>query len=524
MLTSLIKKIIIFCLILILVIPVTPASSVWAESIVKDPELAIAIWKELKKSAAGEELKLEDLQKLKSLYPKNTDVKITNLQGLEHAVNMQSMFLTSQAITDIKPIRELKNLTFLAISGNQITDLTPLSSLSRLQKLVIDNNQIQSLEPLEKLPQLTDLLASGNEISDLSPVNRLQVKWLILSNNQIQNLEPLRNHPTLENLYLNDNQIQDIEVLETLPNLKTISLKNNPLTEQAGQILHKLQQRGVNVEDLDKKKQQQVEGIKVSLNAEPVAFDIAPFIKDGNTLVPFRPIFEKLGLKINWNEDTKTITGEKEGITIRLTIDQPIAEVNGLPIQLPIAPTLVSGSTFVPLRFVAEAVESTVEWDAVRQMAIIRSKQDFISSDGTFQVSVYGKWTPYTSSTQSSVKMDIREFNWNTFAVSAIPKQELPQGINLDQFYKNIKTQILADSESKTYLVEEKEEIFQSYPAKRFVYHRTEEGWKNFVYTILFFEANGSYFRITTGANEEILKNAQVELQGIVESFKFIKN
>ncbi|MFD0681347.1 MULTISPECIES: PsbP-related protein [unclassified Paenibacillus] len=93
----------------------------------------------------------------------------------------------------------------------------------------------------------------------------------------------------------------------------------------------------------------------------------------------------------------------------------------------------------------------------------------------------------------------------------------------MDQFYKNIKTQILANTDSKTYLIEEKEEVFQSYPAKRLVYHRTEEGWKNFVYTILFFEANGSFYRITTGANEEILKEAQVELQGIVDSFQFIK-
>jgi hypothetical protein len=57
-----------------------------------DPNLAKAIRAELKKSPTGEELKPEELLKLNSLYPRNTDDKITSLEGLEKAVNMQSLF------------------------------------------------------------------------------------------------------------------------------------------------------------------------------------------------------------------------------------------------------------------------------------------------------------------------------------------------------------------------------------------------------------------------------------------------
>ncbi|MCL6602211.1 MAG: hypothetical protein K6T94_04975 [Paenibacillus sp.] len=238
--TQLVKKIILFCLVLVFI----PATSIWAASVITDPVLAKAIRVELKLSA-NKEVKAGDLQKLKSLYPENIKGKITSLQGLEYAVNMQSLFLPGHSIKNIKPISKMKKLTFLALEGNQITDLTPLSGLSNLENLILDGNKIKSLLPLINLHKLTDLIASNNQIADLRPIQKLKLNWIILNGNKIQNLQPLKNHPTLEYLNLDDNLIQDIQVLKTLPYLKEVSLANNPLNGLSQQVIEELEDNGV---------------------------------------------------------------------------------------------------------------------------------------------------------------------------------------------------------------------------------------------------------------------------------------
>ncbi|MBY9078577.1 leucine-rich repeat domain-containing protein [Paenibacillus sp. HN-1] len=243
MLSRFVKNVVVLGLVLVLL----PATSIWAASLITDPVLAKAIRSELKLSAK-KEIKAADLQKLETLYPQEGGAKISDLRGLEYAVNMENLFLLGNKIKDITPLSKLKKLTMLAIDDNQITDLSPLSGLSSLQQLIVDDNKIKSLSPLKNLHKLTDLLASHNQVADLSPLRGMKLKTAILSGNRIKDLTPLKNHPTLEQLYLDDNLIQDIEVLKTIPNLKEVSLTINPLNKQASQVVEELEDNGVTVD------------------------------------------------------------------------------------------------------------------------------------------------------------------------------------------------------------------------------------------------------------------------------------
>lgn len=107
------------------------------------------------------------------------------------------------------------------------------------------------------------------------------------------------------------------------------------------------------------------------------------------------------------------------------------------------------------------------------------------------------------------------------FVVNAIPRQELPETTDFAQFYKDIKTEVLDDSIFE--FISEQEVKFREYPAKKLVYRLMEDGWKPFVCTILFFEANGRYYQITAAANEELLKSAQEELNEILDSLELLK-
>lgn len=103
--------------------------------------------------------------------------------------------------------------------------------------------------------------------------------------------------------------------------------------------------------------------INVILNREQIVFEQQPVIINGNTMVPMRVIFEKLGANVEWEQTTQTITAKKGQTTISISIGKYEMRVNGKSIRLDVAPQLIGDSTFVPVRAVAESFGATVEWN-----------------------------------------------------------------------------------------------------------------------------------------------------------------
>ncbi|MEC1947655.1 copper amine oxidase N-terminal domain-containing protein, partial [Schinkia azotoformans] len=111
---------------------------------------------------------------------------------------------------------------------------------------------------------------------------------------------------------------------------------------------------------------------KVEINGKIVNFSQPAVVKNGSTLVPLRGIFEALGAKVDWNQATQTVTGTKGDLTVKLTIGQKTAYVNGKAVQLAEPAQILNGSTLVPLRFIGESLGSQVSWDGARQTAVIK--------------------------------------------------------------------------------------------------------------------------------------------------------
>ena len=100
------------------------------------------------------------------------------------------------------------------------------------------------------------------------------------------------------------------------------------------------------------------------LNGAALTFDASPTIENDTTLVPFRGIFEALGMEVTWDEATQTVSAWKDGVTLTLTIGSAEADKNGEKIGLLAAPVLSKeGRTLVPVRFIAESLGLTVTWD-----------------------------------------------------------------------------------------------------------------------------------------------------------------
>jgi len=115
-------------------------------------------------------------------------------------------------------------------------------------------------------------------------------------------------------------------------------------------------------------------GISVVVGGELLALDVNPLIIEGRTMVPMRSIFEALGANISWDNATNTVTAVKNETQISLTIDNKVATINGENRELEVAPVLSDNRTFVPVRFISEALNADVDWDSDNQAVKVLTK------------------------------------------------------------------------------------------------------------------------------------------------------
>ena len=113
--------------------------------------------------------------------------------------------------------------------------------------------------------------------------------------------------------------------------------------------------------------------ISLSIDGRELQTDVPPVIVDGRTLVPVRAIFESFGASVMWDDATKTVTADRSGEIISLTLNSDTAYVNGQSYTLDVPAQSVDGRTMVPARFVAEQFDCDVLWDSVTQSVIITS-------------------------------------------------------------------------------------------------------------------------------------------------------
>lgn len=116
----------------------------------------------------------------------------------------------------------------------------------------------------------------------------------------------------------------------------------------------------------------------VYLDGTKMTFDVNPFIENDRTLVPFRGIFEAVGAEVEWDEETKTVIAvrEKNGIATFITLQiDSAAFINGEKKDIDVPAKIVNDRTFVPLRFVVEALGEKVEWNSADYSVVITTEK-----------------------------------------------------------------------------------------------------------------------------------------------------
>lgn len=102
---------------------------------------------------------------------------------------------------------------------------------------------------------------------------------------------------------------------------------------------------------------------KVNINDSKVLMQESPFNQNGRMYIPLRSVSENLGAKVAWDNATQTITITQGFNTISCRIGNDTARVNNKIVPMDAPPLLKNGTTYVPLRFVSEALGGEVKFD-----------------------------------------------------------------------------------------------------------------------------------------------------------------
>ena len=220
---------------------------------------------------------------------RNVDNRIRSLDGIEYAVNLESLFIDFHQVLEIQRLQGLYEMEVFSFSGGLLSDVTPLQNLLKLERLLLNRGRsypppgvctgtasspehgdtavwppaadcpadqlddvvVRDLSSLRRLTKLRDLYVCDqrvdprtltalvnleemsycrNDLRDISAMRGLtKMDKLYLFENRIEDVSPLAGMTELQFLQLHDNDIRDVSSLSGLTKLTSIYLSDNPL-------------------------------------------------------------------------------------------------------------------------------------------------------------------------------------------------------------------------------------------------------------------------------------------------------
>jgi hypothetical protein len=109
--------------------------------------------------------------------------------------------------------------------------------------------------------------------------------------------------------------------------------------------------------------------VSVQLNGNTLNLNPPPTERAGRVFVPLRGVFENLGASVVYANGVINATGR--GHSVSLHIGSQTATVDGQQQNLDVAPFIIGASTYVPLRFVSQALGATVNYDGANRIVAI---------------------------------------------------------------------------------------------------------------------------------------------------------
>jgi hypothetical protein len=138
--------------------------------------------------------------------------------------------------------------------------------------------------------------------------------------------------------------------------------------------------------------------VSVTLNGAPLNLTPAPQERAGRVFVPLRGVFEQLGASVVYQNGTINAQG-RGNRSVSLRIGSTQATVNGQPQTMDVAPFIIGASTYVPLRFVSQALGASVNYDAANRVVALSNGGGGPSQGAAPQAAQPAQHSPLTLAT-----------------------------------------------------------------------------------------------------------------------------
>lgn len=123
---------------------------------------------------------------------------------------------------------------------------------------------------------------------------------------------------------------------------------------------------------------QDPDAIKIVVDGTQIKTSSPPESKEGTTMVPFRDIFNALGVsndEIQWNQEDRSVYVSHNNSTVLFYLGQKYANGGGKSVELSVAPYVnKNGDSMVPARFIAESMGAIVNWEGETRTVDIKSR------------------------------------------------------------------------------------------------------------------------------------------------------
>jgi hypothetical protein len=191
------------------------------------------------------------------------------------------------------------------------------------------------------------------------------------------------------------------------------------------------------------------ESITTYVNTKKINFTTSPILEKGRTLVEFRPIFEALGLSVEYYSASKTIVGKNNDVKIQLTLGSKTAYVNGSKVALEVAPKTIKGRTLVPIRFISDSTGSEILWHGSVNEIDIYSKS-FNGTKRTPSKSLKAaRGTKWNMNVNEVMKIETADLLWSgregsIAALGYYPVEKYNYDTELTYFFENDSLSLIA--------------------------------------------------------------------------------
>lgn len=162
----------------------------------------------------------------------------------------------------------------------------------------------------------------------------------------------------------------------------------------------------------------------VSVNGRDIKFSRdtgIPYVNsDYRTMVPVRIITENLGASVAWSEPEEKVTVTTDSHTVEIFVGKDFIIVDGVSKQMDTVAIEQGGRTYLPIRYVAEAIDCHVMWFDYKEKAVIMDAdyygkytafRDMFSYDGV--LSDYTEVVVVSAVAQGKMSLEEMTAYWN---------------------------------------------------------------------------------------------------------------